>query len=99
MSKQTTLVTKRVTKPRPLSNVGPITRGSMDWIVGGRSGDKASDANTGLYIRHLASWLSRRSAGWLMARTWTRRSSDSKSRVFPPSTSFCETTLIVLEVD
>lgn len=35
-----------------LDSFGPTTRGPLGWVVGGRSGDKASDANTGFYVRH-----------------------------------------------
>ena len=31
--------------PADLRKYGPTTRGPLGWIVGGRSGDKASDAN------------------------------------------------------
>jgi hypothetical protein len=31
--------------PVDLKKYGPTTRGPLGWIVGGRSGDKASDAN------------------------------------------------------
>jgi hypothetical protein len=31
-----------------LKKYGPTTRGPLGWIVGGRSGDKASDANVRL---------------------------------------------------
>ncbi|KAF2265057.1 DUF1446-domain-containing protein [Lojkania enalia] len=33
--------------PVNLKSFGPTTRGPMGWVVGGRSGDKASDANVG----------------------------------------------------
>ncbi|KAF2840323.1 DUF1446-domain-containing protein [Patellaria atrata CBS 101060] len=42
--------------PVDLKNYGPTTRGPMGWIVGGRSGDKASDANVGFYVRHDDEW-------------------------------------------
>ena len=38
--------------PADLSSFGPTTRGPMGWVVLGRSGDKASDANIGLFVRH-----------------------------------------------
>jgi hypothetical protein len=40
--KQTSYETK---DPVDLKKYGPTTRGPLGWIVGGRSGDKASDAN------------------------------------------------------
>lgn len=39
-----------------LDSFGPTTRGPMGWVVGGRSGDKASDANVGFYVRHDDEW-------------------------------------------
>jgi hypothetical protein len=35
---------------------GPTTRGPLGWVVLGRSGDKASDANVGLFVRHEDEW-------------------------------------------
>ncbi|TPX18969.1 uncharacterized protein E0L32_011362 [Thyridium curvatum] len=40
------------TDPADLDSFGPTTRGPLGWVVGGRSGDKASDANVGFYVRH-----------------------------------------------
>jgi len=42
--------------PVDLKSFGPTTRGPIGWIVGGRSGDKASDANVGFYVRHDDEW-------------------------------------------
>ncbi|KAL2751897.1 hypothetical protein ACRALDRAFT_1083824 [Sodiomyces alcalophilus JCM 7366] len=42
--------------PVDLSSFGPTTRGPLGWVVGGRSGDKASDANVGLWVRHDDEW-------------------------------------------
>ncbi|KAB5533429.1 hypothetical protein GE09DRAFT_1227445 [Coniochaeta sp. 2T2.1] len=42
--------------PVDLSTFGPTTRGPLGWVVGGRSGDKASDANVGFYVRHDDEW-------------------------------------------
>ncbi|KAB5513245.1 hypothetical protein GE09DRAFT_1232033 [Coniochaeta sp. 2T2.1] len=42
--------------PVDLKTFGPTTRGPMGWIVGCRSGDKASDANVGFYVRHDDEW-------------------------------------------
>ncbi|KAI6783656.1 uncharacterized protein J7T54_005685 [Emericellopsis cladophorae] len=39
-------------RPVDLTSYGPTTRGPLGWVVGGRSGDKASDANVGFYVRH-----------------------------------------------
>lgn len=39
-----------------LKTYGPTTRGPLGWIVGGRSGDKASDANVGFYVRYDDEW-------------------------------------------
>ncbi|KAH6886451.1 hypothetical protein B0T10DRAFT_576273 [Thelonectria olida] len=36
--------------PVDLATFGPTTRGPLGWIVEGRSGDKASDANVGFYL-------------------------------------------------
>lgn len=39
------------------SNIfGPTTRGPLGWVVLGRSGDKASDANVGFFVRHDDEW-------------------------------------------
>lgn len=35
---------------------GPTTRGPLGWVVLGRSGDKASDANVGFFVRHDDEW-------------------------------------------
>ncbi|KAJ2904557.1 hypothetical protein MKZ38_007756 [Zalerion maritima] len=48
--------------PVALSTFGPTTRGPLGWVVGGRSGDKASDANVGFYVRHHDEWDWLRSA-------------------------------------
>lgn len=42
--------------PVDLSTFGPTTRGPLGWVVMGRSGDKASDANIGLFVRHNDEW-------------------------------------------
>lgn len=42
--------------PVDLSTFGETTRGPLGWIVLGRSGDKASDANVGLFVRHDDEW-------------------------------------------
>jgi hypothetical protein len=42
--------------PVPLTSFGPTTRGPLGWIVLGRSGDKASDANVGFFVRHNDEW-------------------------------------------
>ncbi|KAF2014504.1 DUF1446-domain-containing protein [Aaosphaeria arxii CBS 175.79] len=42
--------------PVDLKQYGPTTRGPLGWVVGGRSGDKASDANVGFYVRHDDEW-------------------------------------------
>ncbi|KAN0120134.1 DUF1446 domain containing protein [Hyaloscypha variabilis] len=42
--------------PVPLSSFGPVTRGPMGWRVLGRSGDKASDANVGFFVRYDDEW-------------------------------------------
>ncbi|KXJ86085.1 hypothetical protein Micbo1qcDRAFT_126833 [Microdochium bolleyi] len=42
--------------PVDLSNFGPTTRGPLGWVVMGRSGDKASDANVGFFVRHDDEW-------------------------------------------
>jgi hypothetical protein len=42
--------------PVDLSTLGPTTRGPLGWVVLGRSGDKASNANIGLFVRHDDEW-------------------------------------------
>ena len=42
--------------PIDLSSLGPTTRGPLGWIVMGRSGDKSSNANLGLFVRHEDEW-------------------------------------------
>ncbi|KAK2745561.1 hypothetical protein FQN57_003686 [Myotisia sp. PD_48] len=42
--------------PIALDTFGPTTRGPLGWVVLGRSGDKASDANVGLFVRHDDEW-------------------------------------------
>lgn len=43
-------------KPIDLSSLGATTRGPLGWIVMGRSGDKSSNANLGLFVRHDDEW-------------------------------------------
>ncbi|KAH6898121.1 hypothetical protein B0T10DRAFT_577622 [Thelonectria olida] len=42
--------------PVDLASLGPTTRGPLGWIVMGRSGDKSSNANMGLFVRHEDEW-------------------------------------------
>ena len=42
--------------PVSLEKFEPSTRGPLGWVVGGRSGDKASDANVGFYVRYDDEW-------------------------------------------
>ena len=42
--------------PVPLESFGPTIRGPLGWVVLGRSGDKASDANVGLFVRRDDEW-------------------------------------------
>lgn len=42
--------------PVDLSTFGPTTRGPLGWIVMARSGDKASNANVGFFMRHDDEW-------------------------------------------
>ncbi|KAH8738311.1 hypothetical protein BGZ61DRAFT_544692 [Ilyonectria robusta] len=44
------------TDPADLSSFGPTTRGPLGWIVMGRSGDKSSNANLGLFVRNEDEW-------------------------------------------
>ena len=39
-----------------VKSFGPTTRGPLGWVIGGRSGDKASDANVGFYVRNDDEW-------------------------------------------
>ncbi|KAJ5919372.1 hypothetical protein N7466_010315 [Penicillium verhagenii] len=41
----------------PKLDFGPTTRGPLGWIVHARSGDKGSDANCGLWVRHRDEYL------------------------------------------
>ena len=45
--------------PIPLSSFGPTVRAPLGYVVMGRSGDKASDANVGFFVRNDDEW------GWL----------------------------------
>lgn len=38
--------------PKPLSSFGPTVKAPLGWIALSRSGDKASDANVGLFVAH-----------------------------------------------
>jgi len=42
--------------PVDLKKFGPTTRSPLRWIVGSRSGDKASDGNVGFYVRNNDEW-------------------------------------------
>ena len=42
--------------PVDLQSFGPTTKGPLGWVVLGRSGDKASDANVGLFVRRDDEW-------------------------------------------
>jgi hypothetical protein len=42
--------------PVSLESFGPTTRGPLGWVVLGRSGDKASDANVGFFVRRDDEW-------------------------------------------
>ena len=42
--------------PKDLKSFGPTTRGPLGWVVLGRSGDKASDANVGFFVRRDDEW-------------------------------------------
>ncbi|KPM38187.1 hypothetical protein AK830_g8368 [Neonectria ditissima] len=42
--------------PVDLASFGPTTRGPLGWVVLGRSGDKSSNANLGLFVRHDDEW-------------------------------------------
>lgn len=39
-----------------LESFGPTIRGPLGWVVLGRSGDKASDANIGFFVRRDDEW-------------------------------------------
>ncbi|ROT38011.1 DUF1446-domain-containing protein [Sodiomyces alkalinus F11] len=43
-------------RPVDLASFGPTTRGPLGWVVLGRSGDKSSNANLGLFVRHADEW-------------------------------------------
>jgi hypothetical protein len=42
--------------PVAINSFGPTMRGPMGWTVLGRSGDKASDANLGFFVRNNDEW-------------------------------------------
>jgi ribosomal protein S16 len=42
--------------PVDLASVGPTKRGPLGWVALGRSGDKASDANVGFFVRNNDEW-------------------------------------------
>jgi hypothetical protein len=42
--------------PVDLVKFGPTTRGPLGWVVLGRSGDKASDANVGFFVKQDDEW-------------------------------------------
>lgn len=42
--------------PLPLDSWGPAVRAPLGHIVHGRSGDKSSDCNLGLFVRHADEW-------------------------------------------
>ncbi|KAF4466726.1 DUF1446-domain-containing [Fusarium albosuccineum] len=42
--------------PRPLSSFGPTVQAPLGWVVLSRSGDKASDANVGLFVSDDEQW-------------------------------------------
>jgi hypothetical protein len=44
------------TNPVDLASFGPTTRGPIGWRVLGRSGDKASDADAGFFVRGDDEW-------------------------------------------
>lgn len=44
------------TNPVDLSSFGPTTRGPIGWVALGRSGDKSSNANLGLFVRNQDEW-------------------------------------------
>jgi hypothetical protein len=39
-----------------VTDFGPTTRGPLGWMVHARSGDKGSNANVGLWVRHKDEW-------------------------------------------
>jgi hypothetical protein len=42
--------------PVDLASFGPTKRGPIGWVVMGRSGDKSSNANLGLFVRNKDEW-------------------------------------------
>ncbi|KAK0386769.1 hypothetical protein NLU13_6605 [Sarocladium strictum] len=58
------------TDPVDLSTFGPTTRGPLGWVVMGRSGDKASNANVGFFCRHADEW------DWLRSMLSTQKMID-----------------------
>jgi hypothetical protein len=70
------------TAPVPLDSFGPTTKGPLGWVVLGRSGDKASNANIGLFVRHDDEWdwlrslLSTEKFKQLLGKTYTGNDID-----------------------
>jgi hypothetical protein len=48
--------TMEVTNPVDLSSFGPKTRAPIGYVCHGRSGDKSSNVNIGLFVRHDDEW-------------------------------------------
>jgi hypothetical protein len=46
----------QASSPADLSSYGPTTRAPLGYITMGRSGDKSSNANLGLFVRHDDEW-------------------------------------------
>ena len=44
------------TDPRPLDSFGPTVEALLGWVALSRSGDKASDANVGLFVPDAEQW-------------------------------------------
>lgn len=48
--------TMEVTNPVDLASFGPTTRAPIGYVCHGRSGDKSSNVNIGLYVRNADEW-------------------------------------------
>ncbi|KAJ5712440.1 hypothetical protein N7493_008908 [Penicillium malachiteum] len=81
-SRQPSQAVTQTDKPIDLmNNFGPTVRGPLGWIVHGRSGDKGSDANCGLWVRHRDEYLWLRS---LLSIETARELLGDEARRSPP---------------
>ncbi|KAJ6166728.1 hypothetical protein N7470_002175 [Penicillium chermesinum] len=63
--------------PLPGDSWGPVKKAPLGFICLGRSGDKSSDANLGLFVRHVDEW------DWLRGFLSNRRLQELLGRDYP----------------